>query len=468
MKHSSILFTIAGGLLVSSCAFFGNYERNDERIAEVTKNLYRDPVNPQGVLAIEDSTSFGNTPWREVFTDPLLQGYIETALEQNYDIRKLDNTLQTVEIALRLSKFAYLPQIALSPSGTISKVFDMGADNSKTYSIPVQASWQIDVWGTMRNTLKQANLQREQAILGRQAAQTGIICGVANVYYGLQMLDQQRNITESTLAIWKKQIEIMEAYKEVGYTNSAAIASARAQVLSIESSLVTIGGKQRELENSLCLLLGEAPHAIERSAFTAEGFPTEYSTGYPLALLANRPDVAIAESKLAYATYGVMKARGQMCPQLSINGQGQYTNSLGAMIVNPGKFIAAGIANLVQPIFARGQLLGNLKMSKIDLENAQLDFEKTLITAGQEVSNALASYHSADELIDISTEQVAELQKAHDDTEFLFHNGNTTTYLEILSAQMNLLQAQLGLINNRYSKVVAAITLYQALGGGSN
>lgn len=468
MKHSSILLLLTGGLLVSSCGLFGNYQRDEQRVEDFTRNLYRDPVAPDAVLTIDDTTSFGNTPWREVFTDPLLQGYIDRALVQNYDIRKLDNTLQTVDIALRLSKFAYLPQIALGPQGTISKAFDMGADNSKTYSIPLQASWQIDAWGTLRNSLKQTNLQREQALLGRQAAQTGIICGTANIYYALQMLDEQLKTTRSTLEIWNKQIEIMEAFKEVGYTNSAAIASARAQVLSIESSIIKIQDSQRELENQLCLLLGEAPHAIERGPFTADGFPEEFSTGYPLALLANRPDVAIAESKLAYATYGVMKARGQMCPQLTISGSGQFTNSLGGMIVNPGKFIAAGVASLTQPIFARGQLLGNLKMSKIELDNAQLDFEKTLLTAGQEVSNALAAYHSSGELIDIANEQVAELQKAHDDTEFLFHNGNTTTYLEILSARMNLLQAQLGLINNRYERVVNAITLYQALGGGHN
>lgn len=467
MKHSS-LYILAATALLSSCGLYGNYERNTDRVEELSSNLYRDPIAANAALAVDDSVSFGTTPWREVFTEPQLQTLISKALNQNYDLRKLDNTLQTAAIALKLSKFSYLPQVALSPSGTISKVFDMGMDNSQTYSIPVQASWQIDAFGTLRNSLKQAELTHDQVVLGRQAAETGIICGMANLYYALQMLDEQRATTAATLEIWKKQIEVMEAYKEIGYTNSAGIASAKAQVISIESSIITIEDKQRELENNICMLLGEAPHAIERGAFTADGFPEEFSTGYPIALLANRPDVATAEKKLAYATYGVMKARGQMCPQLSINGQGQFTNSLGAMVVNPGKFIAAGVGNLVQPIFARGQLMGNLKMSKIDLDNAQLDFEKTLLTAGQEVSNALAAYHSSTELIALAEQQVAQLQKASDDTEYLFHNGNTTTYLEILSSRMNLLQAKLGLINNRYQKVVNAITLYQALGGGSN
>lgn len=467
MKHSYI-YILAGTLALSSCGLYKNYETDTQRVEQVTDGLYRDPVAANSPLAITDSTSFGTMHWYEVFTDDKLQGLISKALEQNYDLRKVDNALRTANIALRLNKLQYLPQVALSPSGTISKVFDMGMDNSKSYELPLQASWQIDAFGVTRNSIKQGELAVLQAVIGKQSAQTGIICGMANLYYALQMLDEQAATTEATLEIWKKQIDVMEGYKEIGYTNSAAIASARAQILNIESSIITIHDKQRELENSICLLMGEAPHAIERNAFTADGFPTEFSTGYPLNLLTNRPDVALAEAQLASCSYGVLKAKGQMCPQISISGAGKFTDALGQMIVNPGKFIAAGVASLTQPIFARGQLLGNLEISKVQLENAQLDFEKSLINAGMEVSNALAAYHSSTELIDIAEQQVAQLQKAHDDTEYLWQHGNTTTYLEILSARMNLLQAKLGLINNRYSKVINAITLYQALGGGSN
>lgn len=468
MKHSFIYILASSTILLSSCGLWGNYHRDDAKVEQLTQQLYRDPVKADAALEVTDTASFGNMPWREVFTDPQLQTLIDKALLQNYDLRKLDNVLQTANIALRLSKLAYLPQIALSPSGTVSKLFMDGASSSETYSVPLQASWQIDAFGTMRNSMKQAEEQVYQTKVGRQAAQTGIICGMANLYYALQMLDEQKATTESSLEIWKKQIEVMEAFKEVGYTNSAAIASAKAQVLNIESSLVTIEGKQRELENNICALMGETPHAIQRGAFTAEGFPASFSTGMPISLLANRPDVAIAESKLAYATYGVMKARGQMCPQLSISASGQFTNSAGGMILDPGRFIAAGVGNMVQPIFARGQLVGNLKISKIERENAMLDFEKSLITAGQEVSDALAGYNASLQLISNAEKQVEQLQKAYDDTEFLFHNGNTTTYLEILSARSNLLQGKLGLINNRYNKVIYAIQLYQALGGGRN
>ena len=138
----------------------------------------------------------------------------------------------------------------------------------------------------------------------------------------------------------------------------------------------------------------------------------------------------------------------------------------GGMIMNPGKFIAAGVASLTQPLFAQGKLKGNYEIAKITQESAQLDFEKTLLKAGQEVSNALNAYNTACQTTDLAKQQVQQLQKAYDDTQFLFKNGNTTTYLETLNSQMSLLNGQLSLVNKRYEKVQAVISLYQALGGG--
>jgi putative transport related, lipoprotein len=186
----------------------------------------------------------------------------------------------------------------------------------------------------------------------------------------------------------------------------------------------------------------------------------------PLSLLANRPDVAIAEAKLAQSFYGIQAARGAFFPKITLSAQGTFTNSLGGMIMNPGKFIAAGVASLTQPLFAQGKLKGNYEIAKIAQESAQLDFEKTLLKAGQEVSNALNAYNTACQTTEIAQRQVVQLQKAYDDTEFLFKNGNTTTYLETLNAQISLLNGQLSLINNRYEKVQAVVALYQALGGG--
>ena len=341
-----------------------------------------------------------------------------------------------------------------------------GMTTNETYAFPVQASWQIDAFGKLYNAKKQGELTVMQAKAARQATQTSIVAGVANLYYSLQMLDEQLATTEATLKLWHKNIEAMEAMKEAGYTNSSAIASAKAQVLQIEATVPTLKDNIRQAENALCVLLHESPHSIQRGAFAADDFPASFSAGLPLSLLTSRPDVAIAEAKLANAFYGIQSARGSFFPQLTISGQGSFTDALGGMVVNPGKFIASGVASLTQPLFAQGKLKGALEVAKLQQESAQLDFEKTLLTAGQEVSNALSKYHTASLATDIAKMRLTELQKANDDTEFLFRNGNTTTYLETLTAQMNLLNGRLSLINNRFEKVQAAIKLYQALGGG--
>ena len=422
MKHTLLLCSAA--LLLTGCSsLFGHYERDTQHTKQFTAALYRDTTAAGGTLAIADTTSFGNLPWREVFTDPQLRTLIDTALVRNTDMRKALLTVKQAEIGLRINKLAYLPQIALSPSGTISHAFIDHATTNKTYEIPVQASWQIDAFGTLYNAKKQGELSLEQAKWARQATQTAVVCRVANLYYSLQMLDEQL---------------------------ATAIASAKAQVLQIEAGVPTINKRMREAENALCLLLHETPHGIQRSAFTAEGFPKSFSTGLPLSLLANRPDVAISEAKLAQAFYGIQAARGAFFPKITLSAQGQFTNSLGGMIMNPGKFIAAGVASL----------------DKITQESAQLDFEKTLLKAGQEVSNALNAYNTACQTTDLAKQQVQQLQKAYDDTQFLFKNGNTTTYLETLNSQMSLLNGQLSLVNKRYEKVQAVISLYQALGGG--
>ena len=454
----SFLYIAAAAMLLTSCnTLFGKYERDTARTEAFVKQLYRDTANADGALAAADTTSFGNLPWREVFTDAQLQKLIATALERNTDIRKADLTIKQAEIGLRLNRLAYLPQIAFSPSGTVSKVFMDGMTTNETYAFPVQASWQIDAFGKLYNAKKQGELTVMQAKAARQATQTSIVAGVANLYYSLLMLDEQLATTEATLKLWHKNIEAMEAMKEAGYTNSSAIASAKAQVLQIEATVPTLKDNIRQAENALCVLLHEAPHSIQRGSFSA---------GLPLSLLTSRPDVAIAEAKLANAFYGIQSARGSFFPQLTISGQGSFTDALGGMVVNPGKFIASGVASLTQPLFAQGKLKGALEVAKLQQESAQLDFEKTLLTAGQEVSNALSKYHTASLATDIAKMRLTELQKANDDTEFLFRNGNTTTYLETLTAQMNLLNGRLSLINNRFEKVQAAIKLYQALGGG--
>lgn len=446
---------------MSSCNIYSTYKRPDNLS---TDSLYRDTTATYRVVA-SDTVNFGNTPWQEVFTDPRLQDLINRALSQNTDMQVADLTIRQAEAGLMTSRLAFLPSLSFTPQGTVS-TFDMGKA-TKTYSLPLQASWQIDAFGQLRNAKKQAEVSLMQAKVSKQAARTSIVSAVANMYYTLQMLDEQLKVTKATAEIWKKNVDAMEAmFQAGGITNSAAVSQTKANYYQILTTIPTLEQNIRETENSLCSLLHEAPHPIARNSFDSETFPTSLSAGVPMQLLSNRPDVRVAELQLATAFYATNQARSAFYPQITIGGNAGWTNSAGSAIINPPKFVASAVASLVQPLFMKGQLRANLKVAKAQQESAQLRFEQSLINAGVEVSNALGSYQSALQQELSRQKQVKELENAVAETEFLFSHGNTTTYLEKLTAQQSLLQAQLSLISDRFEKMQAAISLYQALGGG--
>lgn len=448
-------------MLLSSCNIYSTYKRPDNLS---TDSLYRDTTATYNVVA-SDTVNFGNTPWQEVFTDPKLQDLINRALSQNTDMQVADLTIRQAEAGLMTSRLAFLPSLSFTPQGTVS-TFDMGKA-TKTYSLPLQASWQIDAFGQLRNAKKQAEVSLMQARVSKQAARTSIVSAVANMYYTLQMLDEQLKVTKATAEIWKKNVDAMEAmFQAGGITNSAAVSQTKANYYQILTTIPTLEQNIRETENSLCSLLHEAPHPVARNSFDSETFPTSLSAGVPMQLLSNRPDVRVAELQLATAFYATNQARSAFYPQITIGGNAGWTNSAGNAIINPPKFVASAVASLVQPLFMKGQLRANLKIAKAQQESAQLRFEQSLINAGVEVSNALGSYQSALQQELSRQKQVKELENAVAETEFLFSHGNTTTYLEKLTAQQSLLQAQLSLISDRFEKMQAAISLYQALGGG--
>ena len=462
MKGKYILPVLLGLSVMQGCRFYGDYERPTAIDSVANLKLYRD-------VATTDTANFGYTPWREVFTDPKLQKLIEKGLEQNTDLKTAELTIQQAEIGLKVKKLDYLPSVAFAPQGSISRVFMDGAEHTSTYSFPISATWQLDFFGKIRNAKKQGELTLLQTQAAEQATKTAIICAVANCYYSLQMLDASLQTTESTLALWEKNIETIEALMQAGRTNAAAVASAKSNYLQIKASVPALKDNVRQLENTICSLLHETPHAIDRNPFNGAAFPSKIKVGIPSQMLSMRPDVKIAECNLANCFYAELIAEANFYPSFSITGNGAFTNSLGSMIANPGKFIASGVASLVQPIFQKGQIRAGWEISKIQTEAAEMKFEQTLIDAGIEVSNALVAYNSAEEKAVITLKQIEQLQKAKDTTwELFLHAGGRTTYIETLTAQMQLLQGQLTLINDKYAKIQAMIKLYQALGGGQN
>lgn len=452
---------ICATALLSSCHLYKSYDRPEDIDAA---RLYRDTASVNDTLAA-DTASFGNLPWKVVFTDPQLQALIEQGLISNSDVRIAALKVKEAEAPLLVARMAYAPSLTLTPQGTVSS-FDKGAA-TKTYSLPVSAGWQVDLFGQLLNPKRYAKATFEQTKAYQQAVRTQIIASIANMYYTLLMLDRQLEISEKTADILKRNTETMEAMKDAALynINGAGVEQSRAAYAQVLASLPEIRRSIRETENALSILLGEAPQSIQRGALEAQQLPSEFSIGIPLQLLSNRPDVKAAEMSLAAAFYNTNTARAAFYPNITLNGSAGWTNSAGAAIINPGKFLASAVASLTQPLFQNGINIAKLRIAKAQQEEAKIQFQQALLSAGGEVSNALYQYQSASDKVASRTMQVNSAKNAADYTKELFNLG-TSTYLEVLSADQSYLSAQISETSDTFDRMQAVVSLYQALGGG--
>ena len=445
--------------MMSSCHIYKAYDRPESIDAS---GIYRDPVSAVDTLAA-DTMNMGNLPWQEIFRDAKLQSLIEEGLANNVDMQAAILRVEEAKVMLTSARLSYLPSINLAPQGTLSS-FD-GSKTSKTYQLPVAASWEIDLFGKLLNANRNQKTAYLQSKYAQQAVRSQLICGIANIYYSLLMLDRQVEITTETSAIYKENVRVMEAMKIAGMTTEAAVAQMRAASHQVEASLMDLKRQVRETENSLAVLLAKAPQTIERSTLDEQVMPEELTAGVPLQLLENRPDVKVAEMTLASAYYTTNQARAAFYPGLNITGTAGWTNSAGAMVVNPGKVLLTAIGSLTQPIFNNGKLIANLKVSKAEEKIAQMNYQQAILKAGQEVSDALFLYETQNKKLQEDKGQVEQLDKAVTYTKALFQSGDAT-YLEILTAQQSLLSAQLSEVADNFQRMQAVINLYSTLGGG--
>lgn len=454
MKQYIIITLAVSSVMLSSCGIYSKYKP----ATEVPENLYG-----QETVVTEDTVTLGSMNWREVFTDPQLQTLIEQGLQNNTDYLSAQLRVEEAEATLLSAKLAFLPSFAFSPQGTVSSFDSHKA--TQTYSVPITASWELDIFGKMRNAKKQAQALYAQSQDYRQAVRTQLIAGIANTYYTLLMLDAQLEISEQTASSWKETVNSTRALMNAGMADEAAVSQMEATYYSICTSVLDLKEQLNQVENSLALLLAETPHIIQRGKLEGQQLPEDFSVGIPVHLLSNRPDVRVAERTLESAFYATNQARSAFYPSITLSGSAGWTNSAGAAITNPGKFLASAVGSLTQPLFARGQLLGQLKITKAQQEEVRLSFEQALLNAGTEVNDALVQYHTARDKAVYFEKQIESLQRAYKSTSLLMRHG-TTTYLEVLTAQQGLLNAQLTQVANRFTEIQGVINLYQALGGG--
>ena len=459
MKLNKIILLATASLVMTSCGLYNKYERPEVN----TKGLVRDTVSTTDTLAVSDTTSFGNLPWREVFTDSHLQSLIQTALSNNTNLLNAALNVKMVEDQLMIAKLAFVPGFTFSPQGTLAS-WD-GGKTSKTYSLPVTASWTIDLFGNLLNQKRSAQMALLATRDYQQVVQTKVISNVANMYYTLLMLDKQLEVVNDMTKLTEETWKIMKIQKELGRVKETSVQSAEANYYSVQAQATDLKRQIRETENSLSLLLGQQAQSIQRGTFEGQSLPAEFSTGVSLQLLNNRPDVHYAEMSLAQCFYDVNTARSRFYPNITISGTGAFTNSGGGGIVNPGKWLLSAVGSLTQPIFAHGQIVAGLKVAKAQQEQAFNTWQNAVLSAGSEVSNALVLYNSSDEKSKLEEKQVASLKKNVEYNKMLFNDGSAT-YLEVITAQQSLLNAELSKVADDFYKMQAVVNLYYALGGG--
>lgn len=453
MKKNIIILAAATAIL-SSCGIYNRYTPAET----VPDNLYGDYTGQA-----EDTTSFGNTDWREVFTDTHLQSLIERGLTSNTDYQSAQLRIKEAEATLLSSKLAFLPSFALAPQGGVSGI--EGQKASWTYQVPVTASWELDIFGRMRNAKKQAQALYAQSRDYKQAVRTQLIASIANTYYTLLMLDEQLKLSQQTAEAWKETVASARALMNAGQYDEAGVSQMEATYYSVQTSVLDLQQQINETENSMAMLLAETPRHYERGTLSEQVMPEDFSLGIPVQMLSNRPDVRSAEHALESAFYATNQARSNFYPSIVLSGSAGWTNELGSMIVNPAKFMASAIGALTMPLFNRGQNIANLKITKAQQEEASLAFQQTLLNAGTEVNNALVAYQTSHDKTLLYEKQVESLRRALRSTSLLMENGNRT-YLEVLTARQSLLSAELSQVANRFAEIQSVVNLYQALGGG--
>jgi NodT family efflux transporter outer membrane factor (OMF) lipoprotein len=417
-------------------------------------------------VAPQDTASFGNLPWRSVFTDPQLQKLIEQGLERNANLQNAALTVKMYETMLTAAKLAFLPAITLGGSSPMGTIATLNADPSVTtrsYSIPISASWTIDLFGNILSQKRSTQMK----LLGykdyQMAVRAQVISGIANSYYTLLMLDEQLRIVTEMGEMSKETWDMMKLQFKLGRMRSTSVQSAEAAYLATQTQANDFRRQIRATENALSLLIGQPGQQIPRSTLAEQSLPNEFAVGVGVALLKNRPDVHNAEMNLAACFHDVQTARSKFYPNITIGASASFTNNNGNL--NPGKWLLSLFGSLTQPIFQRGALVAALKVSKLQYEQAFNTWQNSIISAGNEVSNALVNYRGYDDNSKIEAKRVEVLSKNVEDTKALYKSSGSS-YLEVLTAETQLLSAQLNKVSADFNKMQTVVSLYTALGGG--
>jgi NodT family efflux transporter outer membrane factor (OMF) lipoprotein len=359
--------------------------------------------------------------------------------------------VEQADATLRQARQSILPSLSIGAEGTYTKPNSSTATTS--YSLPLRLQWEIGLSGRFTSERKAAQNQLWSMAETERAVRLQLITAVAAQYYTLIMMDEQLAITREGVENARKTVQVMEAMKEVGMQNEAAVAQARTALLSNQAAQITLLQQIEASESAMMLLLGQRRDSIPRSQVITASLPLDYTASYPLDSLSQRPDVKSAEYALRATTAQVGVARSAFYPTLSVTAS-----------FNVLDMLTEAVGSLVQPLFSSGRNRAALRIAKADQEAALAAFSQTLLVAGTELRDALSACKYSAERISLREQEVEAASKACSASSALMQGGDAT-YLEVLSAQSALLQSRLSLVSDRMDLLQGQINLYKALGG---
>lgn len=455
------------GLVVSiglpSCQFVNKYKTPDID----SEGLYRSQAST-------DTTTIANIPWKEYFSDPVLQALIEEGINNNFDLKIAYTRIKQAEANLGIARAAYFPEVALVGSVTqnrqsikMGKEKDVLGYHNENYALGISVGWELDLWGKLNRQSRSSYAQFLNSHAYRNLIQTSLVSNIATSYYSLLALDEKLHVTQEMIKLQKENVATMEAMLEAGLLNGAALEQSKTQLYDTETTVPDLISSIQQTENSICEMLGRKPGYVYRAKFSDQTVPQELAVGIPMQMLAKRPDVQQAELNFRSAFELTAAAQASFYPSVTLSNQSMigYGATTLSKFFKPENIIANIVGSITQPLFAKKQLLGQLQIRKAQQEEALLTFEKTVLSAGQEVSNIMYTYETALSKDESRSNQVKAANNSVFFTQELLKAGEAN-YTEVLTAQQNLLQAQLGQVNDKLQQLQACVDLYRALGGG--
>lgn len=441
---------------------------------QLTKKYTKPEIDIADLYRVEqitnDTTTIADIPWREYFTDVNLVALIEEGIINNADMQIAETNILQAEANLRMARFAFFPTLGLAGQITNTTIGNDGKalnNNTSNISLGITSSWEIDVWGKLNRQSKSKYALFLKSYAYKNLVQTSLIANIATSYYSLLALDEQLQITIETIKLLEENVITMEALKDAGIQNAAAVEQSKALMINTKLSIFNLETAIHQMENSICILIGQKAGKITRSSIEQQSIPKYLQYGVPAQLLSKRPDVQQAELDFRSAFELTAAAQANFYPSITLNSGSMFGFAASGFtnLFSLESLMANIIAGLTQPIFNRGQLKANLKISQAQQDAALIIFKNTVLQAGQEVSDILFAYASSVKKNDLRLEQIESTQKAVEFTKELLTAG-TANYTEVLNAEQNYLSAQLSQVSDKLEQLQCTVNLYRALGGG--